>query len=139
MKLDCLLPHKAELKQKNNLMSTLIPLPGKKILQRNVGKRRQDTRLRTYILNRHWRTGDRRWKRTALRSPLLTRNIGELPVSRSSFPLLLDDSDEITVCILWLELLFSTGCAKGRLDQVERGSVRIGGAVGRQQCMRKCL
>ena len=74
---------------------------------------KKDTRLRTHILNRHWRTGDRRWTRTALRSPFLTRNIGELPVSRSSFPLLLDDSDEIAVWILWLELLFSTVCAKG--------------------------
>lgn len=74
-------------------------------------------------------------KRTALRGPFLTRNFGELPVSRSSFPLLLDDSDEITVWILWLELLFSTVCAKGRLYQVERGSVRTGGAVGRQQCV----
>jgi hypothetical protein len=64
---------------------------------------------------------------------ILTRNIGELPVSRSSFPLLLEDSDEITVWILWLDLLFSTVCAKGRLDQIERGSVTTGGAVGRKQ------
>jgi hypothetical protein len=94
---------------------------------------RQDTRHRTHILNRHWRNGDRRWRRTTLRSPFLTRNIGELPVSRSSFPLLLEDRDEITVWILWLDLLFSTVCAKGRLDQIERGSVTTGGAVGRKQ------
>ena len=56
-------------------------------------------------------------------------------MSRSSFPLLLDDSDDITVWFLWLELLFSTVCAKGRLNQVERGSVRTGGSLDRQQCM----
>ena len=56
-------------------------------------------------------------------------------MSRSSFPLLLDDSDEIAFWILWLELLFSTVCAKGRMDQVERGSVRTDGSVFRQQCM----
>ena len=59
-------------------------------------------------------------------------------MSRSSFPLLLDDSDEIAVWILWLELLFSTVCANGRLDEVERGSVRTGGSVV-CVCVRACV
>jgi hypothetical protein len=132
MKLDCPLPPKTELKQKQPYEYINSHARGENVTKK-CRKRRQDTRHRTHILNRHWQNGDRRWRRTALRSPFLTRNIGELPVSRSSFPLLLEDSDEITVWILWLDLLFSTVCAKGRLDQMERGSVTTGGAVDRKQ------